>query len=320
LIPDEEFESVRTVTEEIWNGKPFLGRMRVRKKDGTQLVIELKAELAHDEDGQPMTLGFVRDVTHEATLESRLKESEARLAVLNERLPLILWSCDPQLRYTWIWGSGLRQQGLEENELVGLTMFENFGTDDPNFEPIAAERRALKGQHVSYEMEWKDRHYRCTVEPHFGPMGEILGTIATAIDVTEARLLEAESRELTSQVGALRLTGEADWTSPTEATSITVGPLSIDVDAFEVRKRGEPVELTPTEFRLLVELATRAGRVLSRDVLLDNVWGHTFLGGGSLITMAVRRLRAKIEDDPANPTQIETIRGVGYKLRADPNP
>jgi DNA-binding response OmpR family regulator len=151
-------------------------------------------------------------------------------------------------------------------------------------------------------------------------MGEILGTIATAIDVTEARLLEAESRELTSQVGALRLTGEADWTSPTEATSITVGPLSIDVDAFEVRKRGEPVELTPTEFRLLVELATRAGRVLSRDVLLDNVWGHTFLGGGSLITMAVRRLRAKIEDDPANPTQIETIRGVGYKLRADPNP
>jgi PAS domain S-box-containing protein len=237
--------------------------------------------------------------------------------VLNERLRLILWSCDPELRFTWMWGSGLRLIGLEDNEVVGMTLSEYFDTDDPGFEPIAAERRALTGQHVSYEMEWRDRHLRCTVEPHVGPLGEVVGTIGTAIDVTEEHMLERESRELISQVGSQRPSVETAWRPPTPETILEVGPLWIDVEGFEVRKHGAKIELTPTEFRLLVELASRAGRVFHREVLLRSVWGHTFLGGGSLMTMAVRRLRSKVEDDPSSPTLIETVRGVGYRMRSE---
>jgi DNA-binding response OmpR family regulator len=99
--------------------------------------------------------------------------------------------------------------------------------------------------------------------------------------------------------------------------TLQVGDLQIDVDAFVARKDGRDLALTATEFRLLTELARRPGRVLTRDVLLARVWEHEFLGDSRLVDVAIQRLRAKIEDDPANPTTIVTVRGVGYRLERD---
>jgi two-component system, OmpR family, response regulator MtrA len=94
---------------------------------------------------------------------------------------------------------------------------------------------------------------------------------------------------------------------------LRLGPLRIDVAAHTVERDDGPVELTPTEFRLLVELARHAGNVLSREQLLERVWGYDYLGDSRLVDATVQRLRAKVEHRPAHPTVIETVRGVGYR-------
>jgi two-component system response regulator MtrA len=95
--------------------------------------------------------------------------------------------------------------------------------------------------------------------------------------------------------------------------SLTLGPLSIDPGAFSVRRGCEDIPLTVTEFRLLYELARHAGQALSRDQLLELVWGYSYLGDSRLVDVHVQRLRAKIEQDPAHPTLVLTVRGVGYR-------
>jgi two-component system, OmpR family, response regulator MtrA len=92
------------------------------------------------------------------------------------------------------------------------------------------------------------------------------------------------------------------------------GDLEIDEAGFRAVRAGEEVPLTTTEFRLLCELARHAGQVLSRERLLDLVWGYQFLGDSRLVDVAMQRLRAKVEADPARPRLITTVRGVGYRL------
>ena len=90
---------------------------------------------------------------------------------------------------------------------------------------------------------------------------------------------------------------------------LQVGELEIDRAGMEVRVCGAPIALTPTEYRLLLELAENRGIVLSRERLLEDVWGYVWSGDTRLVDMHVRRLRAKI-----GPDAIETVRGAGYKL------
>jgi DNA-binding response OmpR family regulator len=93
------------------------------------------------------------------------------------------------------------------------------------------------------------------------------------------------------------------------------GEITIDFTAREVKVRGELVALTPLEFRLLTTLTEHAGQVLSRDQLLEHVWGDAFARGGDEVKLYVRYLRIKIERDPAKPELIETVRGFGYRYR-----
>jgi two-component system, OmpR family, response regulator MtrA len=102
--------------------------------------------------------------------------------------------------------------------------------------------------------------------------------------------------------------------APAEDTLIAVGRLEIDPAGFTVRRDGIEVSLTATEFRLLVELARRPGQVFTRELLLQRVWDYEYLGESHLVDVAIQRLRAKVEDDPAHPTLIKTVRGVGYRL------
>jgi two-component system phosphate regulon response regulator PhoB len=96
--------------------------------------------------------------------------------------------------------------------------------------------------------------------------------------------------------------------------TLQVGALSIDVDRHEVMVRKKPVHLTATEFKLLLELASRRGRVLTREHLLDKVWGYTYEGYARTVDTHVRRLRERLGPCGA---YIETLRGVGYRFREE---
>jgi two-component system, OmpR family, response regulator MtrA len=98
-----------------------------------------------------------------------------------------------------------------------------------------------------------------------------------------------------------------------EDSALRAGPLTIDVAGRTVERDSREIALTRTEFDLLVELARRPGQVFTREVLLDRVWGYDYLGDSRLVDVAVGRLRAKVEADPAVPTLILTVRGLGYK-------
>ena len=91
--------------------------------------------------------------------------------------------------------------------------------------------------------------------------------------------------------------------------------LEIIADEGIVRISGQEVHLTRTEFKLLIELATNSGKVLSREDLLERVWGYDYFGDSRLVDVHVRRLRTKVEIDPANPKYVVTVRGMGYKLQ-----
>jgi two-component system response regulator MtrA len=119
-----------------------------------------------------------------------------------------------------------------------------------------------------------------------------------------------EVPELVARVrAALRRAGRrAD-----EAERLHLGPLTIDVAGRTVSRDGRDIPLTRTEFDLLVELVRHAGQVLPRDVLLDRIWGYDYLGDSRLVDVAIGRLRAKVEEDPAHPALVQTVRGAGYK-------
>ena len=97
---------------------------------------------------------------------------------------------------------------------------------------------------------------------------------------------------------------------------LDVGDVSLDTARHEVLVRGVELSLPLKEFELLAILLENAGRVLSRDLLIDRVWGHDYVGDTKTLDVHVKRLRAKVEDDPSQPTRIVTIRGLGYKFEA----
>ncbi len=122
------------------------------------------------------------------------------------------------------------------------------------------------------------------------------------------------SRELLARIKAvLRRGGEGEDLSP---ATLEAGPVRMDVERHTVTVDGEPVSLPLKEFELLEMLLRNAGRVLTRLQLMDRVWGSDYVGDTKTLDVHVKRLRAKLEPDPANPRHIVTVRGLGYKLEA----
>jgi len=127
-------------------------------------------------------------------------------------------------------------------------------------------------------------------------------------------------RELLARVKALlrrvRLDQEdrALGVEETGAERLAFGDLTIDLARCEVLREGAPMSLKPKEYDLLVFLARNRGIVLSRDLILERVWGWDYGGGSRTVDVHVRWLREKIEPDPANPVRIVTVRGVGYRF------
>jgi DNA-binding response OmpR family regulator len=123
--------------------------------------------------------------------------------------------------------------------------------------------------------------------------------------------------EMAELVARIRAVLRRRTAAPSEPT-VELGDLEVDPAAFVARKAGRELRLTATEFRLLLELVRRPGQVFTRELLLQRVGNYDFLGDSRLVDVAVQRLRSKVEDDPAHPKRIVTVRGVGYRLDRDP--
>jgi two-component system, OmpR family, response regulator MtrA len=123
-----------------------------------------------------------------------------------------------------------------------------------------------------------------------------------------------EMPELVARARAVLRRSAAEPVAPV----VTVGDLEVDPSGFVARKAGVELPLTATEFRLLLELARRPGQVFTRELLLQRVWNYDFLGDSRLVDVAIQRVRAKVEDDPAIPTRITTVRGIGYRMERPP--
>ncbi|MEY4401328.1 MAG: hypothetical protein RL072_1193 [Actinomycetota bacterium] len=122
-------------------------------------------------------------------------------------------------------------------------------------------------------------------------------------------------RELVARVrAALRRSGAAGSSGVETSAGITVGEVSIDADQHVVTVRGRLTKLPLKEFELLYVLMANAGRVMTRDTLIDRVWGSDYYGDTKTLDVHIKRLRSKVEVDPGNPVAILTIRGLGYKF------
>ena len=122
------------------------------------------------------------------------------------------------------------------------------------------------------------------------------------------------SRELLARIRAvLRRNGELEELLP---VAIEAGPVRMDVDRHVVTVRGEQVSMPLKEFDLLEILVRNSGRVLTRAQLIDRVWGSDYVGDTKTLDVHIKRLRAKVETDPAHPVHLVTVRGLGYKYDA----
>jgi two-component system response regulator RegX3 len=128
-------------------------------------------------------------------------------------------------------------------------------------------------------------------------------------------------RELVARIrAALRRARPEEVAPTTSPEAIEVGPIRLDPARHEVTIRGEEVHLPLKEFELLEMLLTNAGRALTREQLIDRVWGPHYVGDTKTLDVHVKRLRARLEEDPSRPTLITTIRGLGYRLEVPRRP
>ena len=206
---------------------------------------------------------------------------------------------------------GLRREGFDvavaRDGLDALVAFEKH---KPDLVLLDVMLPKMSGIDVCREIRTRSRVPIIMVTAKGAEIDTVVGLEVGADDyVTKPYRL----RELVARMRAvLRRSSGEDDEGDTEP-ALEVGDVRLDPERHEVRVRGEHVSLPLKEFDLLHVLLANAGRVLPRDVLIDRVWGHDYVGDTKTLDVHVKRLRAKVEDDPANPTRIVTIRGLGYK-------
>ena len=151
-----------------------------------------------------------------------------------------------------------------------------------------------------------------------GPVPVIMVTARSGSDEVVAGLEAGADDSVTKPVVGRELAARVEAvlrrTDPTRTERLVVGDLEVQVHEGTVRRAGRAVHLTRTELHLLAALAAQAGRTVTREQLLQQVWGYDYFGDTRLLDVHVRRLRAKVEDDAGSPRLVTTVRGVGYRL------
>jgi PAS domain S-box-containing protein len=166
----EEGQTATTVSDGVLGGRSFEIHHAGMRYEGRAAILEI-----------------FEDITEQEQVETARLSSEAQLQFVVGQVPAVLWTTDQELRFTSSGGAGLKGLGLKPGETVGVTLFEYFRTDDPEFEPIAAHRRALAGEPVSYDFEWRGNVYEVLVEPLRDRGGGVIGCIGLALDITERK-------------------------------------------------------------------------------------------------------------------------------------
>lgn len=123
-------------------------------------------------------------------------------------------------------------------------------------------------------------------------------------------------RELMARIRAALRRAYGEFAGSPETSKVSFGEVEVDLESMQVARAGQPVLLTPTEFRILRLLVSNPGQVFSRDQILDLIWGYdSDIGSDRTIDVHMRHLREKVEEDPANPRWLVTARGFGYKFQ-----
>jgi two-component system response regulator RegX3 len=207
---------------------------------------------------------------------------------------------------------GLKREGfLVRVATDGAEALELFDQVRPDLVLLDVWLPRMSGIDVCRELRTRSRVPIIMVTAKSSEIDTVVGLEVGADDyVTKPYRL----RELVARMRAvLRRSPQSDE-SPAGGEVVEVGDLMLDSERHEVYLRGGQVQLPLKEFELLELLMGNAGRVLTRETLIDRVWGPHYVGDTKTLDVHVKRLRAKIEDNPARPVRITTIRGLGYKF------
>ena len=209
---------------------------------------------------------------------------------------------------------GLKREGfLVKIARDGVEALEVFDRVQPDLVLLDLMLPKMSGIDVCRQLRAKSRVPIVMVTAKSSEIDTVVGLEVGADDyVTKPYRL----RELVARMRAVlrRSPPSADLSEPGEA--LEVGDVRLDPERHEVFVRGEPVSLPLKEFELLELLLANAGRVLTRETLIDRVWGPHYVGDTKTLDVHVKRLRSKIEETPSSPRRIVTVRGLGYKYES----
>ena len=175
-----------------------------------------------------------RDMAQRRRVEEELRASSERLDLMMRQIPAMLWTIDHDLRLTSALGTSVQAIGLHADQAVGRSIFEAFGTDDPDFPAIRSHRRALAGEAVTYRMEHRSRCFEAHVEPFREPGGAVVGVVGVSLDITERYWAEAalrESEERYRRFFEEDLTG--DCVAAPDGTIVTCNPAFAEIFGFD---------------------------------------------------------------------------------------
>jgi two-component system response regulator RegX3 len=226
--------------------------------------------------------------------------------------PQTILVVDDEQSYRDALSVALQSEGFYvETAADGVEALERFEASRPALVLLDVMLPQMSGIDVCRELRSRSQVPIIMVTARTAEIDAVVGLEVGADDyVTKPFRL----RELVARVRATLRRAPGDDTQPSsDMEVIEVGDVRVDAGRHEVFVRGDLVPVPLKEFELLELLLLNAGRVLTRDVLIDRIWGPNYYGDTKTLDVHIKRLRAKVEDDPASPSRIVTVRGVGYR-------